>query len=108
VIDGVAFKEMEGVGETREERRFEVGVEVTVEFDGPEIGAGFEDGGGERAESGADLDDGVTGAHAGEFEGFKDDVAVHEEVLPERALGKVAELAEEIAGGGGRKRHGRS
>ena len=76
-----------------------MGVEVAVEFDGPEVGAGFEQGDGQRAQTGPDLDDGVAGAHPGQLEGFVNDVTINEKVLPKGALRKVTELVEQIAGG---------
>lgn len=81
-------------------------VEGEVAFDGPDGGTGFEEGGGEGAETGSDLDHGVEGGDLGEFEGFAHDVAIDEEVLAEGAFGVVAEAVKEIAGGGGGERHG--
>jgi hypothetical protein len=74
-------------------------VEVPVEFDRPQVGARFEQGDGQGSQAGPDLDDGVARAHTGQFEGFVNDVSINEKVLPKGALGKVAELAEQIAGG---------
>jgi len=100
IVEGVAFGEVERGGKLRREMGGEVLVEVAVFFDGPDLGAGFEEGGGEGAEAGADFDDAIAGVDLGELEGFADDVAVDEKVLPEEALRLVAEFGEEIAGGG--------
>ena len=42
---------------------------------------------------------------SGEGEGLVDDVAIHEKILAEGALGMVAEGGKGVASGGGRKRH---
>lgn len=106
MIEGVAFGEVKGGRKARGEVRGEMLVERAVFFDGPDLGAGFEERGRKRAEAGADFDDAIAGADLGEVEGFADDVAVDEEVLAEEAFGLVAELREEFAGGGGSQRHG--
>jgi hypothetical protein len=90
---------MEFARKTRAERGLQVGVEVPIEFDRPQFRARLEQGGGQGAQAGPDLDNGVARAHAGQFEGFVNDVSINEKVLPKGALGKVAELAEQVAGG---------
>jgi hypothetical protein len=99
VVEGVAFEEVEGVWVFWREGGSEVGGEGGVFFDGVNARASFEEGGRERAEAGADFNDGVGGGDLREREGFADDVSVNEEVLPEKAFRVVAEGGEEFACG---------
>src|SRR5690606_21744411 len=56
-------------------------------------------------EAGADIDLAVAGDRAGEFERLEHDVAIDQKILPEKAFGLMHESGEQIAGGGGCKRH---
>jgi len=64
MLDGVAEEKMKAVGKLRRERGGEMGVERPVFFDGPDFGAGGEQGAGECAEARADFDDDVAGTIA--------------------------------------------
>src|SRR5690606_27396863 len=98
-------EQVEFAGEAGRKFGGEEGVQGGVAFDGEDLGAGLQQGGGERAEAGADLDHAVAGGHAGEFERLAHDVAIDQKILPEKAFGLMPESGEQIAGGGGRERH---
>ena len=73
------------------ERLGEVRVEDAILFNGPDVGARFEQCSGKRAESGAYFDHCVARRDAGKFERLADDVAIDEKILPEEPLWLVAE-----------------
>jgi hypothetical protein len=98
VLDPVAFHQVK-TWVRLGERGGEVLVQAVVALDGPDLGAGVEQGVGQRAQAGPDLDDGVARGDTAEFEGLADDVAVDEEILPEETLRLMPELCEQVARG---------
>ena len=73
------------------------GDEAAVDLDGGDVGAGLGERQRQRAEAGADLDDVVAGADAGEVGDAAHGVGVGDEVLPEVAPRRQAGLVEQLA-----------
>ena len=79
----------------------EVGGEAAVLFDGGDGCGALEQGAGQDAEAGADLDDGIVGAEFGGIKQDVQDVAVDEEILAENARGVEVELRQQGSDFGG-------
>jgi hypothetical protein len=98
VLDSVTFHQVKS-WVRRCERGGEVLVQAVVALDGPDLCAGVQQGVGQRAQAGPDLDDGVAGRDTAELEGLADDVAVDEEILAKETLRLVPKLGEQVARG---------
>ena len=107
LVHGVAFEQVEASGVLLLKGFAEMLVEDAILFDGPDFGTGGEQGGGEGAQTGAHLDDGIRGCDTGEIERLAHDVAVDQEVLPQEAFGAVSKAGEQVAGFGEGEWHGR-
>ncbi len=101
VVHGVGLEQVQAAGVERPDLLGEVAGEHGVALDRPDLGAGLEQGAGEGAEPGADLDHALAGRDLRELDGFAHDVAIHEEILSQAVLGVDAQFGEGVAGFGG-------
>jgi hypothetical protein len=89
-------------GKSRRQLRFNMGVKRAIFLHRPNLRACFQQRGRERPQSRSHFNDDVARFHLGQLERFPHDVAVDEEILPKKPLGRVAKLSEEVASGRGR------
>ena len=66
-----------------------VRVKIPVLFDRPDFCAGFEERCRQRPQARTDFHDSIAGPDGRQIQGFSDDVAINQKILPEKLFGLV-------------------
>ena len=96
---GIVLDQMKLAG-SRVAEAVEQGKEPRVHLNRNDLGTGFEQGAGQAAGAGADLDHGLAFDHLGQAGDLAGDIEVEQEMLAKALLGQKAVLFERLTDGG--------
>jgi hypothetical protein len=98
MVNGIPFEQVKGIGKAGEEGLPQVGSEKGIQLHSMDPGPFFKKRFREGPQARTDFDDGIVWLNPRQLKGFADNIAIDEEVLPERLPWTVTEGIEQIPG----------